>query len=109
MNDPVMSALSLCRKAGALRMGADAAAEALRGGAALAVYTSDASERTVKKLSDACRGEARAVPLARTMDDMERALGRRFAVAAIDNGELAGLVLKKLSQRVPSAAEGESL
>ncbi len=103
MNDGVLSALSLCRKAGALKMGADAAEEALREGAPLAVYASDAAERTVRRLALARGRGAEALPLGRTMDEIQRALGRRFAVAAVADAGLATLVRNKLAAPSPPA------
>ena len=52
---PLMGALGLCRKAGKLLHGYDRVQEnALRGKVALVLLTSDASERTVNHMKDAC-------------------------------------------------------
>ena len=54
---PLLGALGLCRKAGKLLHGYDRVQEnALRGKVALVLLTSDASERTVSHMKDACDG-----------------------------------------------------
>ena len=54
---PLLGALGLCRKAGKLLHGYDRVQEnALRGKVALVLLTSDASERTVSHIKDACDG-----------------------------------------------------
>ena len=52
---PLLGALGLCRKAGKLLHGYDRVQEnALRGKVALVLLTSDASDRTVSHMKDAC-------------------------------------------------------
>ncbi len=97
MNDALLSALGLCRKAGKLKIGSDAAVEALLGGAPLGVYSSDASDRTVRGIENARRSGADIVCLNRTMNEIEQAIGRKFAVAAVCDKGLAELVKKNLS------------
>ena len=54
---PLLGALGLCRKAGKLLHGYDRVQEnALHGKVALVLLTSDASERTVSHMKDACDG-----------------------------------------------------
>ena len=97
-NDGVLSALGLCRKAGKLKIGMEAAQEALRAGAPLAVVSCDAAERTRRNAAAACTKGARLVQLDCTMDELEAAVGRRFAVAAVSDTGLAQLVCNKLGE-----------
>ena len=54
-NDKILSYLGLCRKAGKLVCGTALTTDAIRHGKiVLAVTSSDASENTVKRISDAC-------------------------------------------------------
>ena len=56
MNDKLLSALSLCRKAGRLKMGGDVVREEImKGGARLVLLASDAAERTVRQMRFAPR------------------------------------------------------
>ena len=62
---PLLGALGLCRKAGKLLHGYDRVQEnALRGKVALVLLTSDASERTVSHMKDACDGMLTPKPAA---------------------------------------------
>ena len=55
--EALYQALSLCRKAGALTMGFDAAVESvMKGKSYLVLLTSDLSPRTERRARDACEG-----------------------------------------------------
>lgn len=96
--DRLLGALALCRKAGALAIGFDAAARALAKGAPLGVWASDISPGSLKRFLRT-RGEGeRIIPLARTQDEIEQAVGRRFALAAVCDDKLAALVERCAAQ-----------
>ncbi|MDO4566957.1 MAG: ribosomal L7Ae/L30e/S12e/Gadd45 family protein [Oscillospiraceae bacterium] len=98
----LLGALALCRKAGKLAIGFDAALKALKKGACLAVTAKDISPNTLKKFRSAC-GEARVLALESTQEEIERVVGRRFALAAVCDEGLARLVESAASQ----AQQGE--
>ncbi len=91
-NDRLLGAVSICRRAGKLAIGFDAARKALEGGAPLAVAASDAAERTLRGIKRACGAHAALVQLPRTQDEIERITGRRFAVAAVCDDNFARLI-----------------
>lgn len=91
-HDRLLSALAMSRGAGKLQIGFDAAAAAAEKGAPLVVLASDAAERTRRNLLRCC-GEGTAVlELKRTKNDIEDAVGRRFAVAAVTDESFAKLI-----------------
>lgn len=98
MSESTLFALSLCRKAGALRIGYDASVEAAAKGAFLVVVASDAADRTKKNIFASC-GESRCIVLDETAQQIEQALGRRFAVAAVCDENLAQLVKKTFGDK----------
>ncbi len=97
----VLGALSLCRRAGKLAIGADAVDDALSKGAMLCVAASDAAERTVRNTDAEERG-AELLRLELTMSELEAGTGRKFAVAAVTDENMAKLV-------ITSAREGGCL
>lgn len=91
MNDKVLQALSLAKKAGALETGADAAKAALLKGAPLALISADASERTERSVRS--WATKRIVKLDCTSDEIAYVLGRGFAAAAVTDINLSKLIL----------------
>lgn len=91
-DDRLLSSLALCRKAGALAIGFDASLRALAKGARLCVAAADISPRTLKKFNEQREEKGRMLPLARTQDEIEYTVGRRFALAAVCDDKLAALV-----------------
>lgn len=96
MNDKLMSAIGLCRKAGALVIGADAASEAAAAKKArMMLLACDAAERTVGNAQDAAaNGGISVIRLPYTIEQLASGLGRGFAVAAVTDGGLAKLIEK---------------
>jgi ribosomal protein L30E len=91
--------LAICRKAGKLALGFDAAEASLGRGAALVVFTSDVSPKTKKRMqTKAARLNAVSITLPHSADDVWRATGKRVAVMAITN--------RGLADRVAFLAEG---
>ena len=100
--DGLLFALSLCRKAGKLAVGHDAVIEQIeRGAAAAALVASDASDRTRAEIKRACeRHGVTCCELPRTMAQLEQAIGRRTAAAAVTDRELAALIRKNITTNV---------
>ena len=93
MNDSkVLNALGMCRRAGKLGIGMDATSESVRKGTPLVLIAKDASDRTRKKVKEAAEGLSETVELDYTMDEIESGVGRKFAVAAVKDKNLAQAV-----------------
>lgn len=87
MNDKVLSMLGLCRRAGKISLGFDAAGDAVsRGTAKLVVLASDLSPRTKKSILLICgEYDVPVAELAKTMDDIGGAIGKRVGIAAVND------------------------
>ncbi|WP_308755077.1 ribosomal L7Ae/L30e/S12e/Gadd45 family protein [uncultured Anaerotruncus sp.] len=107
MNDRLLSALSLCRKAGRLKMGGDVVREEiLKGGARLVLLASDAAERTVRQMRFACEeGEVPLRMLPRTMDELWATAGKRYGVFAVCDGGFAKMIAGLLPPEGTGTAE----
>ncbi len=89
---PLLGALGLCRKAGKLLHGYDRVQEnALRGKVALVLLTSDASERTVSHMKDACDGIVACEQMPLTSADLAM-LTPKPAAEFVGTDELHALV-----------------
>ena len=92
-NDKALSMLGICRRAGKLSCGHDAAQTAIKHGhARLCLLSSDASERLCEEFERACSSEGRSVPLIKTgytMQEIGHATSLRSAVLTVDDRGLA--------------------
>ena len=94
---PLLGALGLCRKAGKLLHGYDRVQEnALRGKVALVLLTSDASERTVSHMKDACDGIVACEQMPLTSADLAMLTPKPAAVFGVTDEHLAQLCAKYL-------------
>lgn len=88
MDNKFFGMLGLCKKAGKLSSGHDAAFESISKGKAAACFvTSDASERLKKEFLRTTSFENRSIPcieLQCTMTDIYTATGRKAAVFTVD-------------------------
>lgn len=105
-NDKALSMLGICRRAGKLSCGHDAAQTAIkRGHARLCLLSSDASERLCEEFERACSSEGRSVPLIKTgytMQEIGYATSLRSAVLTVDDRGLASRI-----QTILNIAYGE--
>ena len=86
---PLLGALGLCRKAGKLLHGYDRVQEnALRGKVALVLLTSDASERTVSHMKDACDGIVACEQMPLTSADLAMLTPKPAAVFGVTDEHL---------------------
>lgn len=95
--DKLFSALSLCKKAGALTAGFDAVcADAQKGRAKLVLFASDLSPKTRKRAVHLCEGACplRDIPLGQ--DTIARITRRPVGVLAVTSQDLAALCLAGL-------------
>ena len=101
MNDRLLSALSLCRKAGRLTLGMDVCQQAAQDGTARLMLTaSDLAPRSRRRIEETC--EAVKLPIASLPYDMEQlwsVLGRRCGIVAVCDEGFANMVLGLLPQR----------
>lgn len=99
MSEKVLSALSMARGAGKLKIGFEAAKDAVFAGAPLAVVTADLSPRSLRGVQRFCEeGYAELLQLNATQDSIAAKFGWRFGVAAVTDENFAALV-KQQAQR----------
>lgn len=97
--DKLLSAVSMARGAGRLKIGFDAAADAVLKGAPIVLLASDASDRTIRNILRICdENDAKAVELSRTQAEIEKTVGRKFAVAAVCDENFAVLIEKQIGE-----------
>lgn len=105
-NDKTLSMLGICRRAGKLSCGHDAAQTAIKhGNARLCLLSSDASERLCEEFERACSSEGRSVPIIKTgytMQEIGHATSLRSAVLTVDDRGLASRI-----QTILNIAYGE--
>ena len=90
-------ALSLCKKAGRLTPGFEAAAESvLKGSAALVLLAADVSEGTEKRVRRLCEGLAPCEKMPLTQQDLCAITKKKVGVYAVNDGQLAVLCRRSL-------------
>jgi len=115
MPDPIEGILGLCRRAGRLAMGFDAAADAIRrGDAALELTASDCSERTkrnIRMIAEENGVTTMELPL--TIDEVGHAVAKKAGVLAVcDSGfakKITELLDKGAAHGIQTAKAGEEL
>ena len=98
MNDPLLSALGLARKAGQLSVGHDDVKGALRyKRARVLLFTTDVSPRLIAEMTQLADDlPIRTLPC--RMQDMKAAIGKAAGVYTVNNEGLARLVLSSLKE-----------
>ena len=95
-NDKALSMLGICRRAGKLSCGHDAAHTAIKHGhSMLCLLSSDASERLCEEFERACGSEGRSVPIIKTgytMQEIGHATSLRSAVLTVDDRGFASRI-----------------
>lgn len=103
MNDEIIFALSLCRKAGVLVMGFDAVKDSvLKGKAELVLCASDISEGTRRRVGAFCEDWVDVADVPHTQFELSKISKKPTAVFAVIDLQLATLCRRKLA---PPAAE----
>ena len=89
--DKLLNFLGLCRRAGQLIIGNDAAVDTvIKGNAAAVLTASDISANTEKKLKKTCEAnKVKLIKLNRTKDEISFAVGRFAAVASVTDSGFA--------------------
>lgn len=100
MNEGLLSALSMARGAGKLKIGFDASKDAAAQGAPLVIVASDISERTRRSVEYFCEDSGtRLIEADITQDDIKFKFGWRFGVAAVTDSNFAKLISNKAIQQ----------
>ena len=92
MNEKLLSALSMARRAGKLKIGLEASKDAARTGAPVVVITKDTSERTQRAIIECCTYRTEVIMLQETQQDIADKFGWKFGVAAVTDINFAELV-----------------
>ena len=95
-----LGALGLCKKAGKLVVGFDAVADAIRRGSAkLLVLTGDLSPKSAGRITAlALEYKVRHLTTGAAMDDIERLLGKRAGILAVQDQGLAEVVTRQVEE-----------
>ena len=96
MKDRLLSALSMARGAGKLKIGLEASA--VKAGAPLVILATDTSQRTKQEILSACSGGTQVMETEKTQEQIAEKFGWRFGVAAVTDRNLAELVRKAADQ-----------
>ncbi|MEG0832948.1 MAG: hypothetical protein RR058_00020 [Oscillospiraceae bacterium] len=94
----VLSAISMARGAGQLKIGFDATVKCLGRDAVLVLTANDISQRTLAAMTKACGNLAEQLAIDFSQDEIEEVVGRRFAVCAITDDNFAFLIKSKLAK-----------
>jgi len=111
LNNKLLSAIGMCKKAGKLVMGFDAVATAMRQGQVrLLALTGDISPKSAKEIIRiAAQYSVKHLTIdSATMDDIKRTVGKRAGILAITDQGLADSVAAKVAVLRPRQVEEES-
>lgn len=101
--EKALQMLSLCRRAGKVRLGFDLVkSSVMKGEARLVLCSLEASEKTRKEVRRFCGqwdAPLRLVPY--SLEELGRYLGKRVGVVAVAEGNFAKAVLEKLPPEEP--------
>lgn len=98
MNDKLLSAMSMARGAGKLKIGFDAAKEAAENGAPLVLLASDVSDRTRRETLRFCGDKVETLETELTQDEIKDKFGWRFGVVAVTDSNFAKLIKQQAIQ-----------
>ncbi len=97
MHDPLISALSLCRKAGALVTGFDPVKDSVfTGKAQLVLLAADLSPKTAQRVQYFCEDFVECAALPCTMEQLSAVTRKPAGVFAVTDPNLANLCKSKL-------------
>ncbi|MCH5191768.1 MAG: ribosomal L7Ae/L30e/S12e/Gadd45 family protein [Oscillospiraceae bacterium] len=101
MAEKLKGLLGLCRRAGKLSVGHDAAVASIKSGKAfLAVTCADSSQRLKKEIADECTYKGRNIKYADTdltMQELFTAIGARAGVIAVEESGFADRLYEYLT------------
>ena len=100
MTDKLFGALSLCRKAGKLKLGMDVACEALaKKQCALLLFSGDLSPRSARKAQQAAQQaniQTRTLPYA--MEQLTSITGKEYGIMAVCDHHFAQMIKNQIDQ-----------
>ena len=99
-NERILSAMSMARGAGKLKIGFEAAREAVSSGAGMVIIASDISERTRRETERFCESRCEMAEPGFTQDEIAEKFGWRFGVAAVTDNNFAELIRKAIQGRI---------
>lgn len=99
-NEKLLSAISMARGAGKLKIGFDAAKSAAADGAPIVLIASDISDRTRESVERFCAERNEIIHTGLTQDDICDKFGWRFGVAAVTDYNFARLIKKAIQGRI---------
>lgn len=99
-NEKLLSAMSMARGAGKLKIGYDAAKDAVHAGASLVLTASDISDRTRQSVERFCADSCEIMETELTQDEISDKFGWRFGVAAVTDHNFAKLIKKAIQGRI---------
>lgn len=101
MNDTLKGLLGLCRRAGKISIGHDAARDSVKcSKACLVICCSDASQRLIREMSEECIYKGRSIPFTNADFDKKElslAIGCSAAVISIDDAGFAGRIYSEMT------------
>ena len=109
MEDKALGLLGLMRRAGAIELGEDNSAEAVRAGKAkVLLFSSDVSETARRKMLGISHGRnVETVPVHYTREELGSALGvKSCAMAALTDMGFSNALMKELAVRSPEEYGG---
>ncbi|MDE6148981.1 MAG: ribosomal L7Ae/L30e/S12e/Gadd45 family protein [Ruminococcus sp.] len=100
MSNNKLGLLSMCRRAGKLKLGMDMVKSSCKNGEAVAVFVaSDFSQKSLKEVKFTCNRENVPVyELGISMDDVLYGLGKKVGVLAVTDSGFARSCMKDLKQ-----------
>ncbi len=97
MNDPILSLIGLCLRAGRLKSGTGAFESIKTNEANLIIIADDASENTLKKATDSCAYYGVDYRIYGTKESLGHAVGKEIrAVLAVTDPGFSDSIIKKL-------------
>lgn len=106
-NDPVLSMLGLCRRAGRLSVGTEAVMTAIkRKKSRLVVIASDISPKTEKELRFTAKDtDLPIIRIPHPLLEVGHAIGVGAGVVSVDDDGFAGAIVKKIELSTPNSEE----
>ncbi|MCR4594286.1 MAG: hypothetical protein K5761_04465 [Clostridiales bacterium] len=101
MNNTLKGILGLCRRAGKISVGHDAARDSVkRSRACLVICCSDASQRLIREMSEECSYNGRSISFVCApfdKKDLSIAIGVSAAVISVDDAGFAGKIYSEMT------------
>lgn len=98
MNDPVLSRLGLCRRAGMLSLGTEATKTSLlKRTAQLVVISEEISKKTVKEIKFANKNDVPVIIIPYSIFDITKAIGQKAGIVSVNDKGFANAIVNQLN------------